>query len=139
MERAAEEIDFIKIWRRRHEWTAFPPKGYVCHECLEWIKQEAFEEPLYNDPMPQVVAPQKFWDDISVISIGIFDGELIGIRCAKFKYGCDAVTEMVQGYCYENDNGELIKRATVEDVPETERCACCHLSLWACNALEVLI
>ncbi len=139
MDSPASEINFMQIWRRRHEWTAFPPKGYVCRSCLDWIKQEAFEEPLYNDPLPDFTGPRRKWDDITPIAVGIFDGELLGLRCAKIKYGVDAVTEVLQGFRYETDAGWLLKRVTLEDIPETERCSKCWLQLCECNAQEVTV
>jgi len=139
MSNPASEIDFIQIWRRRHEWTCFPPKGYVCRECLDWIKQEAFEEPLYNDPIPHVTGPSRWENAPSATVIGIFDGLLLGLRCAKIKHGADAVAEIIQGFYYEDKNGRHIIRVTAEDESEDQRCDKCWLSLWACNAMEVTV
>ena len=45
----------------------------------------------------------------------------------------------MQGFRYEDEHGMPIKRATVEDVPETERCSKCWLQLCECNAWEVTV
>lgn len=135
----AATINFIQLWKRRHEWTAFPPAGHVCRECLAWVESEPFEEFLYNDPMPMVTGPQRWENTPAATVIGIFDGLLLGLRCAKIKHGADAVTEIIQGFYYEDGSGRHIIRITTEDEPEDQRCDKCWLSLWACNAMEVMI
>ncbi len=133
-------FNFMEVWREGHEWSAMPQKGVPCKDCIGWMRdKEGFKNvTLRNEPMPNVTGPQRYWEDVTATSIGIFDGELLGLRCAKFKHGCDAIGEVLRGFYYQTE-GEPIKRATTEDVLETERCASCHLSLWACNALEVTV
>jgi hypothetical protein len=133
-------FNLMEVWREAHEWTCMPQEGIVCAGCIEWIREGSFkEQELRCEAIPHVVGPQKFWSDISAIAIGIFDGELLGLRCGKVKYGVDMVNEVLQGYCYEGENGDMIHRATTEGTPETMRCASCRLALWACNALEVTV
>jgi hypothetical protein len=135
------KFNFMEVYREAHEWSDLPQIGVPCRECIGWIRdKDAFQNMrLRTEPIPHVVGPQRFWPDVSATAIGIFDGELLGLRCAKVRHGVDMVTEVLQGYWYQSENGKVITRATVKDVDEKERCESCHLSLWACNALEVTV
>jgi len=132
------EINFMEIWKEQHEWSVFPRRGIVCKGCLQWAREEGFKEfQLYNEPLPMVVGPQKFWSDMTDIGIGIYDGKLLSLRCAKKKYGVDAVEEIMQGFCYEGLNGNLIERAATGLVDEREKCEGegCKYKLFECNKL----
>ena len=131
--------NFLQIWQEQHEWTDFPRKGHVCNLCIQWLQSQDFKDHLYNDPLPEVTGPEQKWDNVSAIGIGIFDGELLGLRCAKIKYGVDAVREIMQGFRYEDERGRHIIRVTTDDEPETERCSKCWLQLCECNAWEVTV
>lgn len=134
------EHNFMKIWKEYHEWTDLPMEGIACKDCIGWIKKELFaKSPQYNDPMPHITGPEPWDDDAKGTVIAIFDSKIIGLRCAKIKYGIDAVAEIIRGYYYEDERGDHIVRITVNDVPETTQCSNCRWSLWACNASEVTI
>lgn len=132
-------INFMQIWQEQHEWTDFPQKGGICKDCVEWMKSQDFQDRLYNDPLPQVTGPQRWENTPSTTVIGIFDGLLLGLRCAKIKHGADAITEIAQGFYYEDKNGRHIIRVTAEDESEDQRCDKCWLQLWQCNAMEVTV
>lgn len=134
------EVPFMKIYKEHHEWTVFPKTGIVCKGCLKWVRHESFREfQLWNEPMPSITGPGPWEDSAIGTVIAVFDSKIIGLRCAKIKYGVDAVSEIARGYKYLSERGDTVVRITVNDVPETDRCGKCGLSLWACNSLEVMI
>jgi len=111
--------------------------GNSCEYCIKQIRKSRLSSS--HEPLPQIIGPQRYENAPTAPVIGIFDGLLLGLRCAKWKHGTDAVTEIIQGFYYEDDHGDQIERKTTEDVPETERCRQCWLALWACNAMEVTV
>lgn len=135
------KVNLMEEWKEQHEWTNYPRRGKTCRECaaLAWSGASSKDYELRCEPMPMVIGPQKFWDDVTATCVGIFDGEFLGFRCAKRRYGIDAVAEIIQGYCYDGMYGTPICRATAEKIPETNLCGCCRLTLYQCNALEVTV
>lgn len=134
-------FNFMEIWKELHEWSDLPQIGVPCRDCIGLIRdKEAFRQRRARcEPMPHITGPEPWEDDAKGTVIAIFDSKIIGLRCAKIKYGVDAVSEMARGYKYQDEHGDTIVRITENDVPETERCGECGLSLWACNAMEVMI
>jgi hypothetical protein len=135
------EIPFMKIWKRHHEWTTLPRRGIVCRGCLKWVQSGGFRDvQLWCEPMPHIVGPQRYEGPPESIVIAIFDSQLIGLRCAKWRYGVDMVNEVIQGFYYEDERGNQVIRVTADSgASEDQRCTQCYLSLWACNAMEVIV
>ena len=80
--------NFLQIWQEQHEWTDFPRKGHVCKDCIQWLQSQDFKDHLYNDPLPEVTGPERKWDNVTAICIGIFDGELARPTVRKDQVWC---------------------------------------------------
>lgn len=112
-------------------------RGDMCEYCISHVRKIRLCGLTW--PMPHITGPEPWEDSAIGTIIAIFDSKIIGLRCAKIKYGIDAVAEIAKGYRYLDERRDTIVRITVNDVPETERCGKCGLSLWSCNSLEVMI
>jgi hypothetical protein len=75
-----------------------------------------------------------------MITIALWaDSKMLGLRCAKIKYGVDMIDEVLQGYSYHGRNGRLIVRVSKGEVEEDDTCDKCECPLYACNAREVRV
>lgn len=144
-----EKLNKYDIFKRWGEIAEFVNQRRIiifCRNCVEEMDRYrdflVEQKPATEIMIPENGMPVSRYIDRShgTVPVGVHciaRQETLGIRCAKQKYGIDAVEEILQGFIYHDDESHQIKRLTLEDVDETVRCEKCWLPLWKCNSLEV--
>lgn len=138
--------DIFKEWGQLIDWIETHHRIVMfCENCAEgmnWYRESIRKQAQETKPdvirLPETRV-RKFAHCFPIGTHCTAIQQTLGIRCAKQKYGCDVVEEILQGFVYHDDLGNQIKRLTLQDIDETVRCAKCWLRLWQCNSLEVTI
>lgn len=135
-----QQYDLLKRWKSLMEWIEFARLLLICGSCTEAMdnfKERVAERTQEEPDVIELPEPRKRWPEPRDIVVGILDGELLGLRCAKRKYGVEVVEEILEGFVYRNEKGFPIGRATLVDCKDTMQCKECMMQLWECNAREV--
>ena len=136
--------DFVKQWRGVYNWLERDVrKELLCAHCAK-DRDNLRDQTRAKAANSAMMLPETRSKDtaIDALPVGIFGNDngrnkTMGIACAQIKYGVEAVTEILQGFIYKDDDGLKVKRLTLGEVDETTRCDMCWLQLWQCNANEV--
>jgi hypothetical protein len=141
-----QKYDIFERWGELAEFVNQKRIVVFCRNCVE--EMDKYRDDLVKQkPRTAIMIPENGMPvsrsidrSHGTVPVGVHciaRQETLGIRCAKQKYGINAVEEILQGFVYHDDLGHQIKRMTLEDVDETTRCDKCWLPLWQCNAEEV--
>jgi hypothetical protein len=136
--------DFVKQWRGVYNWLERDVrKELLCADCAK-DRDNLRDQTRAKAANSKMISPEARSKDaaIGAIPVGIFASDngrdkTMGIACAQIKYGVEAMTEILLGFVYKDDDGLKVKRLTIRDVDETTRCDKCWLFLFECNANEV--